>query len=467
MKKMILLLLISEASFGSSLSLSNYLQMVGSEHSSIESSNKMIESSGAGKAQSSLVNSPRFFMEARTTEDKSPTLLGELQGTYRKNQSFATGFSFQSELGFDARAYVSGDKQGTFGSSFIESGKEEVYFQGSNLELSIPLWQGFLGKSLELEKSKILSQSVAENANAKYQKQQLLVEAELSYLRLAKLQNEIEILRELVKQGERLAAYAEKKVGQRLLEVTNLKESQAALSARQLQFESKLAEKSDATKEFLSFIQANNLQDQYEVERLDSIFEGMRTQERIPSRLDIKVQASALEVDRAQLLEATESLKPKLELTSRYSSFNQQSNFNDSRRCISQNDCSILSFGVFFEIPLELNNLSEVRSAISNRLRARELMLHRAKYDSKAEFDRLVNQIDLGRKRLSFSEDLVKIQKQRLQEERRRQNFGRGSTFDVIRAEQDHSQSLLSDIEIKHFLLESNARLKLFEEKQL
>jgi outer membrane protein TolC len=172
-------------------------------------------------------------------------------------------------LGFDTRAYISGDKQGTFGSSFIESGKDEVYFQGSNLEVSIPLWQGFLGKSLELEKSKVLSQSKAENSIANYQKQQLIVEAELSYLRLSKIQNEIEILQELVKQGERLASYAGRKVEQRLLEVTNLKESQAALSARPLQLESKIAEKTNVTKEFLSFIQANNLQEQYEVESLD------------------------------------------------------------------------------------------------------------------------------------------------------------------------------------------------------
>lgn len=467
MKKLLLLLLFSEASFGSSLSLSNYLEMVVSENTNIESSDRMIEASTSGKAQSSLVNSPSFFLDARTTEDKSPTLIGELQGTYRKNQSFATGFNFRSNLGINTKAYLSGDRQGIFGSSFIESGKNEVYFQGSNLEVSIPLWQGFLGRSLELEKSKVLSQSQAENANANYQKQQLLVEAELSYLRLSKIQNEIEILEELVKQGERLALYAERKVQQRLLEVTNLKESQAALSARRLQLESKLAEKSNVTKEFLSFIQAKNLQDHYEVENLDSVFEKMKVNDRLPSRLDIKAQASALEVDRAQLLEANEYLKPKLELSSRYSTFNQQSNFNDSRRCISQNDCSVFSVGVYFEIPLEQKNLSEVESAIANRLRARELMFQRAKYDSTVEFDRLVNQIDLGRRQLGFSENLVKIQKQRLDEERKRQNFGRGSTFDVIRAEQDHSQSLLSDVEIKHFLLESNARMKLFEEKKL
>jgi outer membrane protein TolC len=465
MKLYLLIFFSTLPAVAATLSLEDYLGRVAGDNSGVLASEKIAEASEGGKAQSYLLTAPSFFAEARSTEDKSPTLLGELQGTYRKNQTFTTGLQFRSLYGFNGRAFIAGEQQGIFGSSFIEPGKNEVYFQSSNLEVSVPLWQGFMGNTVRLERDRILTSAQAEKSLAEFEKQGTLIEAELSYLRLAKLHREIEVIEELVRQGERLVSFSRQKVSQRLLEITNLKESEAALSARRLELEARRAEKRDAEKVFQSFLEAESLTE-IELEPLERLFEKSKILERIPVRKDLEAQALALESDQAVLSATDESLKPRLDLSARAATFNQQSNFNDSQRCRSANDCSLYSVGVYLEVPLDRESVSKSRAAIAGRLKARELTFKRVEYDSGIEFKRLHQQLELTRKQIGFAEDLVKIQNERLREERKRQTFGRGSTFDVIRSEQDHSQSILNDLQIRYAYLEAATRLKSFAEKK-
>ena len=445
------------------LSLDEYLRQVETKNQGIEASRLNKKASENADAQARLLTSPQFFATGQTVRDKSPTLLGELQGTERQSQAIQTGLQSQTDFGLQGRIYFSHDQQKTLGSSFIQPGQEQIDLQSYNVELKLPLWQNSFGRDTRLQKSSITAQAEAELAQSTFENKNTLQAAELAYYRLSRLQQEQQVLRRLVEQGEKLVSFARSKVGSRLLERSNLTEASAALASRELELQAKAIEYEDALREF-NAIREFALDTTVSLEPIENQLRSTKLTEvsSVLMRLDLKVQEKAIEAEKLSLKRSQEALKPRLDFSTKLSSFTKQSDFNDTRRCIDANACSQVVVGLNFEMPLDFSNVEKAKESASYRIQAREASLNRARLESDSQLERLKKNLELVDSQIKASERLLSAQKERLKEERNRQRLGLGSTFDVIRAEQDFSQSELSLIQSQAAKLEVLSQLKLF-----
>lgn len=113
-------------------------------------------------------------------------------------------------------------------------------------------------------------------------------------------------------------------------------------------------------------------------------------------------------------------------------------------------------------MPLDFGSVNDARSAADFRVKAREASLIRARSESDTQLVRLQRSLELIDQQIVASDGLIKAQQDRLAEERKRQKLGRGSTFDIIRAEQDLSQSELYLIQLQFSKLEALSSLRIF-----
>lgn len=445
------------------LSLDEYLRQVETKNQGIEASRLHEKAAENADAQASLLTAPQVFANGQSVRDKSPTLLGELQGTERQSQTIQTGLQAQTDFGLQGRLYFSHDQQKTLGSSFIQPGQEQIDLQSYNLELKLPLWQNSFGRDTQLQKSSITAQAQAELAQSIFENRSTLQAAEAAFYKLSRLQEEQGVLKRLVEQGEKLVSFARSKVGSRLLERSNLTEASAALASRELELQAKTIEYEDALREF-NAIREFALDTAVSLEPIGNQLRNTRitaVQDSL-TRLDLKVQEKVIEAEKLSLKRSQEALKPKLDLSTKLSSFTKQSDLTDTRRCIDANACSQVVVGLNFEMPLDFSNVEKAKESASYRIQAREVSLKRARLESDSQLERLKKNLELLDSQIKASERLLSSQKDRLKEERNRQRLGRGSTFDVIRAEQDFSQSELSLIQSQAAKLEVLSQLKLF-----
>lgn len=421
------------------------------------------------KSQSNLLTSPQFFVTGQSSKDKSPTLLGELQGTERRNQGVQSGIQTNTAFGVQGRLYFSHDNQQTLGSSFIPVGQESIDLQSYNLELKIPVWQNGFGRDVRSQRRAIQAQAEAEKFQASFEAQSTLQRAETAYYRLAKLQSEKEVLLRLVDQGNKLTSWAKEKVGSRLLEKSNLTESIAAKASRDLELRAKDLEYQDALREFNSLRQFP-LDTQVALSAINDLVE--KKSKFLPpqiteSRIDVKAQERAIEAEKENLKRSKELLKPRLDITGKLASFTKQSDINDTRRCTDVNACSQVVVGLTFEMPLDFSNTEKAASSANQKIEAREAALARARIDSADGLSRIQKSLELIDQQIIASRELLKAQENRLKEERNRQKLGRGSTFDVIRAEQDFSQSELALIQIYFAKLQTLSSLRLYASSEV
>ncbi len=455
-------LLFSSTSFA--ISLEEYLKQVESKNQSIESANLSKKASETGDSEAAVLTSPQFFTSAQVARDKSPTLLGDLQGTDRRGQTLQSGFQSQTDFGVQGRLYFSHDQQRTLGSSFVQPGQEQIDLQSYNLELKLPLWQNGFGRDLRLQKSAIKSQAKAEGFQADFDYQSTIHRAESTYYRLSRLQEEVQVLSGLVDQGEKLVSWARTRVGSRLLEKSNLTESQAAFAGRELELKGKQLEYEDALRDFNS-IREFPLDTKVTLSSVKEVLSKVSRETSIKAtfvRLDLRAQEQLIDAEKKSLERALEALKPKLDLSTRFASFTKQSDLNDTRRCTSTDSCSQVVLGLNFEMPLDFGSVDKASAASRYRIQAREASLNRARTESDSQLNRLRKSFELLDAQILASEQLLKAQSERLKEERSRQRLGRGSTFDVIRAEQDYSQSELTLLALQFSKLDAISQLRLF-----
>lgn len=82
--------------------------------------------------------------------------------------------------------------------------------------------------------------------------------------------------------------------------------------------------------------------------------------------------------------------------------------------------------------------------------------------ESESTFRDLSQKFNEARLRLKMADELVAMQKEKLEYEKYRFNLGRTTTYQVLTFEQDYAQSLISRLRIENEILALHAQLKTF-----
>jgi outer membrane protein TolC len=173
----------------------------------------------------------------------------------------------------------------------------------------------------------------------------------------------------------------------------------------------------------------------------------------------LRALSAQLGVEKAQLKLQKESLKPDLNLKASYTAFGQ-SGSPDTLRCRSASDCHNIVAGVALTLPLDFSSVSEAHRAADARLQSLEHQIEYAQQMSIVEFNSFKQQEASLRIQAESVRTMIRSQKRRLDLERQRQQRGRASTFDVIKAENDlsESQQRLAEIQAQRLMTISQMR---------
>lgn len=317
---MMVALLFSSSAWA--ITLNEYLDEVGRNNKAVTASQYSEKSANLSTAQSALLTAPQFFANALSSSDKSPTIMGSLNGTERQNKNLQSGFQMNSNLGLQGRLYYSHDEQKILGSTFIPPEQDTLKLESYNIELKLPIWQNGFGRDVRFQKNAIEQQAKAESIQARFENESVLLQAEVAYFKLAKLQQEREVLLRLKDQGEKLVDWTRKRADSRLLEKSNLNESIAALAGRDLELKRKILEYEDALKEFNS-IREVALDTPATLTSLKEQLSSVKTRDLSQKlvRLDLKAHESAIESEKSSLERSKELLKPKLDLSTKLATF--------------------------------------------------------------------------------------------------------------------------------------------------
>ncbi len=118
--------------------------------------------------------------------------------------------------------------------------------------------------------------------------------------------------------------------------------------------------------------------------------------------------------------------------------------------------------GIQFSMPLFFGETSEIRSGRVKQQLAAESLTFQTKLNNAQIWDDLEKKFSEAKGRLKLADELVSIQKEKLDHEKYRFNLGRTTTFQVLTYEQDYAQSLITRLRIAQEILSTQAQMKAY-----
>jgi outer membrane protein TolC len=447
------------------LSLADYLVQVSERNPGSRSAEAMENAASKLPSQASLLTLPRLKGDASYLNDRSPVLFPDFTGKERIGRRFQLGIDTQTDIGLNASVFYFNDQQVALGAALIPSNQNSLALSGTGAELSLSFLKNSFGRDIKLQKLLIRADAAAKGAQARLDRQMLLIKAERTYFAVARLQEENRMRADLVSRGISLLAWAKKRVDLRLLDPAEAAQAEAALGQRKLELVQQQIRLSELVAQFQVLRQESFLEPIPLLSPLHQISPHLGPKD--PGhiqRIDSEVVARSAEAEGHELALKREEYRPDLKIVSRYLAFNRGSQDNDSQRCVSIDRCGQFSVALNLSIPIAIPMSSTVQLGLEQAAEAKRLSAEQIRVESMADYHRIQGSVALQSRSIWLAEQVLRSQEQRLLLERQRQKQGRATTFDILRAEQDHFTAKLAWLDALVLRLENSVELRLYEE---
>jgi|GEM_PF-2927179 outer membrane protein TolC len=445
------------------LPLSTYLQKIERQNSGFRSLSKSEEATAAAQADAEILTDPALFSDVTIAEDKRPLLTPQFNGTTRRARTVKLGLQQQWSFGLQNRVYVISDYQGISGAVAMQDPSMDIENRGAAVELELPLIKNGLGLQVRLQREALQASAEGQKNLANFDKARLRAEAQVLYIRLVQAQEHLAVHQELLRQGETLVTWVSGQVKDRLLEAVHLAQVQVALEARRLGLESRRLQLETTKMQFYAAIEEKTPFALPRLETLNRLESSITMPRNLSQRLDLKGRQNQVDAERAQLALEREAYRPDLSFRAQYHAFTKVSDQNDTARCDDPWKCSSSAIGLVFSMPLDRAVARRATEGRQAQVEARVLELARAQIEAERDRRQIMEQINRLFDHQRILNKLISQQDERLRLERARQQRGRATTFDLIQAEQELTESREQLITLRSQRLELLTQLKLYE----
>ena len=452
----------------SNLSLDQYLNQVRDKNLNIEQANQSDQSFELLKKKAKLVSAIKLygFSEAGFAEQNRGLQFLRYKSVQTQNNRI--GFSQESEFGINSNIYYSLNNTRYIGLApgFTTNPLATKNTQAIPvLELSIPLWQNFLGKTTTAKKDASFYENESKQLSAKALSQEEMVNAEKRFWHLVFAQKNLEIQNRALNSANKILDYLNKK------EKMNLAEKSDVLQAKAIVESKKLAVKQ--AENFLkisarNFNQSRNINSDEVKEKLTN-FDLTKLQNialnpiRNSDRLDIKSRQAQLQASLALARIEEENNKPSLNLYTSYAVNQVEPNRMDAISATFDRSAPNGKIGLEFSMPLNVGVSADIRHGA--RLQASS---HKTSYQEKLlqqeiDWKNLIQNFKDWQENLRLSMQIEATQKAKLENERNLLSKGRTSTYQILVFEQEFSSAELNTQQIAQKLYELIADQKLYQ----
>ena len=452
----------------SNLSLDQYLNQVRDKNLNIEQANQSDQSFELLKKKAKLVSAIKLygFSEAGFAEQNRGLQFLRYKSVQTQNNRI--GFSQESEFGINSNIYYSLNNTRYIGLApgFTTNPLATKNTQAIPvLELSIPLWQNFLGKTTTAKKDASFYENESKQLSAKALSQEEMVNAEKRFWHLVFAQKNLEIQNRALNSANKILDYLNKK------EKMNLAEKSDVLQAKAIVESKKLAVKQ--AENFLkisarNFNQSRNINSDEVKEKLTN-FDLTKLQNialnpiRNSDRLDIKSRQAQLQASLALARIEEENNKPSLNLYTSYAVNQVEPNRMDAFSATFDRSAPNGKIGLEFSMPLNVGVSADIRHGA--RLQASS---HKTSYQEKllqqeVDWKNLLQNFKDWQENLKLSMQIEATQKAKLENERNLLSRGRTSTYQILVFEQEFSNAELNTQQIAQKLYDLIAEQKLYQ----
>jgi outer membrane protein TolC len=448
------------------LSLQGYLDQVKSQSPAVQSSTNLIEGSKSTSMESDLLFMPRFFLNATYTYDRRQ-FPNAFFGGRTNSDNFNLGFEKQFDFGLAAKlSYTLFNNNTTNLPAIIFPNGVNAYTSGqTQLDLNQSLWRNFFGKETRATETVAEASSLAAHYGESFKLKQTLAQAENAYFRLAIANESVTLEKELLDRAKRILDWTTRRVANHLTDRIDMLQSKASFQARAISLQTALEEQRAAR---LSFNQFRNLEQDVVGEEITlagtDMIQNLKAPKRAPVSDDIKAAEQNERLVRANNELALQKAQPDLNVfaTAAFNGVDRYLSPALANSLSTQNPYYVL--GLKFSMPLYFLETAEIRGGRVKQQLAAESATRQKTLESTQAFQDLEQRLGEAQARLKMADELVTLQKEKLEYEKYRFNLGRTTTYQVLTFEQDYAQALIARLRVEREILATHSQLKTYTE---
>lgn len=439
------------------ISLENFLQQVKTSNGTYTSTIGLKSSARGSQKEADLLFSPTAFASTEIKSNQKKDY-GSIYDSIDTN-TYDFGVSQSTRYGLETKIYYE-YKDTNY--KYTESDK---YYDASPIiELSLPVWQNAFGKSNLANEKAIRSQGDVNEWSSENDRKNLLVNAELSYWRLAIAQELVEIQKKGVSSSQEIYDYIKKRVAMNLTDTSDLLQSNASLQSKKLDLKNAIDEQKSAMRNFNSY--RNSAEEAFveniNWEKLQNIF----LPDTHGTRADVKTSEAELAVSEANAVITEEKNKPSLNF---YLNYALNGDDKDSLDAVSNSiafNKKTTAVGLNFSIPINNSASKEVIKAAKEKIAAKKKDYLQKLKNQENDWKDLIENLKDAKEKLEMSFNIKNAQKEKLDYERNRLKTGRTTTYEVLSFEQDYLNAEATRVDAAYSLLKLLAQIQLYQNEK-
>lgn len=462
-----------------SLTLDHYLNQVKNQNTGVIGSRLSSQAAVERSEEGKLLLAPTVFLNAQVTSDARIPQISFLQYESYVTKSVSLGvsklttFGLQAKFHYDllSQYYVDPQLSPQFPLP-AGGGNAPILFSFANaspvLELTQSLWGNGFGRATRATQDQIEAQALASSYASSFQGKTTLVQAETAYWRLALARESIQVLREALNRAKKLYDYSAKRARLHLADDSDALQAEAQVQARELELIMAQDEERSAAREFNSQRSVDSSEVNETLPSLSQTNPALyKAPERAEMREDVKASQQTARASVANSILSLERDSPTLEAFASLAlngqrSFQAFGDLSDSIPLSFSLNRPTKTVGLRFSAPIDLSVTSRTRSGWTREQIASEMNFDRKVFEQEQSWKNLNESLRESKKRLVLSQRLERIQKAKLENERRRLERGRSTTYQVLLFEQDYLTAELMRVRSQANVLTTLAQMKLF-----
>lgn len=468
MKKWVSLLLVPVSA--QAMTLDEYLGQVRAKNGMVQSYQSSKEAAASRRIQGDLELSPMLQLKAAKVTDKKL----QIQGTSLVNQldttdytlslakKFSTGTQAAVSLGVNDLS-VDGTNLGVTPAQDLNQSFSTGYL---GVSLSQSLWKDFFGNATRLRQERESRIEATELQGLNLQERQTLIEAESTFWEHLYLKEELDQRKQSLDRAKKIEGWVRNRASNGIGDKADVYNSQGLVALRELQLlgtQDEIKASEIKLRDVLELKPGEKLPDfkgDMSKERKLSEFVSGESTGRVV-RMDAYLSVLESDVKAIVAREVEDGVRPDLVLEGSYKTNSFENNMSSALNKVSDQSRPTTAVAVRLSYPLDWGVTGAAKNAARMEAKAAELRRDRKLLESDSawtEFNR--RHEEMGRK-IKAAMVASRLQTLKSNAERDKLSKGRSVTSQVVIAEQDAAESLLTltRFQVEQRKMESQAQL--------
>ncbi|MCX6106782.1 MAG: TolC family protein [Proteobacteria bacterium] len=341
--------------------------------------------------------------------------------------------------------------------------KQEINTLLPSIEISQPLWKGAGGRSIKQQRDSLSLQTLAQGETFKVRTKEAVLDAELTYFRLAFARDRVEIAKTTLATAEKILDFVKSKQSQNLYEKGDFLQAKALVEVRRLELQESLSEQRSAS---LAFNTARSILSDVVSEDLASLRSSVIAEETpgidINKQPELHVLRNQVELSQVAISTSEESNLPQINAFANYGLQSRYDNLSQTMRSVLDPYHPVLTVGLTLQMTLDRDLIKSQTDAARLRRRAAQSQyddldrrLKRAAQDLTVHRSEAVNIYKM-------SKSLEEVQAEKLKNEQNQHRNGRSTTYQLLMFSQDLAQAELGRVKAAYSVHMIDAQLRQF-----